>query len=153
MLQSAQCWTDHLLFYATLSFVPVAQRKSSHRRRRFNILPLMNAGFVSQFTDRVVYLVKTSRNEDAYGLTKLKIVKDGLLEASNTMLGLSRRHQPDWFTESEDILGPLIDRCNKLFSVWLYCPITIGIDNALNSETSCSTQSLGVQEQMVPGEG
>ena len=45
----------------------------------------MNAGFVSQFTDRVVYLVKSS----------WKTIKDGLLEASNTMFGLSRRHQPD----------------------------------------------------------
>jgi len=55
------------------------------------------------------------------GLTKWKTIniKGGLLEASNTMLGLSRRHQFDWFTESEDILRPLIDRRNKLFSVWL----------------------------------
>ena len=33
--------------------------------------------------------------------------------------GLSRRHQSDWFTEAEDVLRPLIDKCNKLFSLWL----------------------------------
>jgi len=104
---------------ATLSFLPVSQRKSSCRRCRFNILPLRNAGFLSQFADRVVYLVKSGWNEDTDGLTKWKNIKDGLLEASNSMLGLSRRHQPDWFSKSEEILRPLIDRHNKFFSVWL----------------------------------
>ena len=42
---------------------------------------------MSQFTDHVVYLVKNSWNEDADGLKKWKAIKDGLLEASNTMLG------------------------------------------------------------------
>jgi len=36
------------------------------------------------------------------------------------MLGLGSRYQPDWITEAEDILEPLIDRRNKLFSVWLW---------------------------------
>jgi len=86
VFRSAQCWTDHLLLCGTFSFVPVAQQKSSCRCHRFNVLPLRNAGFVSPFTDHVVHLVKSSWNEDADGLTKWKTIKDGLLEASNTML-------------------------------------------------------------------
>ena len=71
------------------------------------------------FTDHVVGLVRSKWNDDADGLTKWNCIREGLLDASNTLLGLSRRHQPDWFTEAEDVLRPLIDKRNKLFSVWL----------------------------------
>ena len=65
-----------------MSFVPVAQWKSSSRRCRFNVVSLKSITFVSQFTDHVVCLVRSKWNDDT----------DGLLDASNTMLGLSRRH-------------------------------------------------------------
>ena len=119
VFRSAQYWTDHLLLCATLGFIPVVQRKSSCRSRRFNVVPLKNATFVSRYTDRVVSLVRSNWNDDADGLTKWNIIRDRLLDASNTMLGLSRRHQPDWFTKAEDVLRPLIDKRNKLFSLWL----------------------------------
>ena len=56
--------TDHLLC-ATLSFIPVARKKSSCRHRRFNVIPLKNTTFVSQFTNHVVHLVR-SRAERYY---------------------------------------------------------------------------------------
>jgi len=77
VLQSAQCWTDHLLLCATLSFVPVAQRKSSHRRHKFNVGPLKNTNFVSKFTDHVVGLVRSKWNDDADGLTKWNCIREG----------------------------------------------------------------------------
>ena len=60
--------------------------------RRFNVVPLKNATFVSWFTDRFVSLVRSNWNDDANGLTKWNVIRDGLLDVSNTMLGLSRRH-------------------------------------------------------------
>jgi len=75
VFRSAQYWTDHLLLCAILSFVPVAQRKSSCRHYRFNVLPLRNVGFVSQFTDHVVYLVKSSWNEDADGVSSGNLLR------------------------------------------------------------------------------
>jgi len=104
-----------LLLCATLSFLPVAQQKSSFRRHRCNVIPLKNASFVSRFTDYVAYLVGSKWNDDANGLTKWGFIRDELLDASNTMLEFSRRHQPDWFTKAEDLLRPLIVKCNKLF--------------------------------------
>ena len=43
----------HLLLCTTLSFVPVAQRKSSHRHHRFNVGSLKNTNFVSKFIDYI----------------------------------------------------------------------------------------------------
>ena len=83
-------------------------KKSLCRHCRFNVIPLKNTTFVSQFTDHVVHLVKSRWNDNDDGLTKWSVVRDGLLDASTTMFGLSRRHQPDWFTEVEDMLRPLI---------------------------------------------
>ena len=80
---------------------------------------MKNTTFASQFVDRVVHLVKSRWDDDADGLTKWNVVRDGLLDASTTMLGLSKRYQPDWFVEAENVLRPLIDRRNNLFSLWL----------------------------------
>ena len=82
VFRSAHCWTDHLFLCATLSFIPIVQQNSSCRSHRFNVVPLKNATFVSQFTDHVVSLV---RSNDVDGLTKWNIIRDGLLDASNTM--------------------------------------------------------------------
>jgi len=84
-----------LLLCATLSFVPVAQVKSSCRCHRFNAVPLKNASFVSRFTDHVLYLVRSKWNDDADELTRWGLIRDELLDASGKMLGFSRRHQPD----------------------------------------------------------
>ena len=76
----------------------------SGSRHRFNVGHLKNTNFVFKFTDYVVGLVGSKWNDDADGLTKWNCIREGLLEASNTLLGLSRRHQLDWFTEAEDVL-------------------------------------------------
>ena len=49
---------------------------------------------------------------------EIKLVR--LLDASTTLLGLSKGYQPDWFVEAEDVLRALIDKCNNLFSLWLW---------------------------------
>ena len=66
------------------------------------------------------------KNDDADGLTKWTFIRDGLLDASNTMLGFSRRHRPDWFAEAEDMLRPLFDKCNKLFFAVAEVPKPLG---------------------------
>ena len=119
MFRSAQCWTDHLLLCATMSFIPITHKKSSCRHCRFNVFPLRNTTFASQFVDHVVNLVKSRWDDDADGLTKWSVVRDGLLDASTAMLGLSKRYQPDWFVEAEDVLRLLIDKRNNLISLWL----------------------------------
>ena len=71
MFRSAQCWTDHLLLCATMSFIPVTHKKSSCRHRRFNVFPSKNTTFASQFVDHVVlHLVKSRWDDDADGLNK-----------------------------------------------------------------------------------
>ena len=45
------------------------------------------------------------------------MVRDLLLDTNTTMLGLSGRHHPDWFTGAEDVLRLLINKRNKLFSL------------------------------------
>jgi len=37
---------------------------------------------------------------------KWNCIREGLLDVSNTILGLSGRHQPDWFAGAEDVLRP-----------------------------------------------
>ena len=102
-----------------MSYIPVTHKKSSWRRRRFNVFLLKNTAFASQFVDRVLHLVKSTWDDDADGLTKWSVVRDGSLDVSThlTMLGLSKRYQPDWFVEAEDVLRPLIDKYNNLFSL------------------------------------
>ena len=119
VFRSAQCWTDHLLLCATMSFIPVTHKKLSGRHRRLNFFPLRNTTFASRFVDRVVHLVKSRWDDNADGLTKWSVVRDGLLDASTKMLGLSKRYQPDWFVEAGDVLRLLIDKRNNLFSLWL----------------------------------
>ena len=102
-----------------MSFIPVTHKQSSCRCRRFNVFPLKDTTFASQFVDHVVHMVKSRWDDDADGLTKWSVVRDGLLVASTTMLGLSKIYQPDWFVEAEDVLRPLIDKRNNLFSLWL----------------------------------
>jgi len=65
---------------------------SSCRYRKFNVVPLKNTSFVSQFADDIVYLITGKWNNDADGLAKWGLVRDGLLDASDKMLGFSRRH-------------------------------------------------------------
>ena len=92
---------------------PVVQQKSSCRHHSSTKI----ATFVSWLTEHVaVYLVRSKWKDDADGLTKWSLFRDGLLNVNNTMLGFNRRHQPDWFTEAEDVLRPLID---KSFLLWL----------------------------------
>ena len=45
----------------------------------FNVFPLKNTTFASQFVDCVVHLVKSRWDDDADGLTKWSVVRDGLL--------------------------------------------------------------------------
>ena len=80
--------TDHLLC-ATLSFIPVARKKSSCRHRRFNAIPLKNTTFVSQFTNHVVHLVRSRWNDVPDGLTKWSVVRDVLLGASTVFIRIT----------------------------------------------------------------
>ena len=42
-----------------------------------------------------------------------------VLAAAETVLGWEGRRHPDWFQEDREMVESLVQKCNKLFSIWL----------------------------------
>jgi len=42
-----------------------------------------------------------------------------IVRAGNDFLGFARRHQPDWFTENQGSIQPLLDERRQYYNRWV----------------------------------
>ena len=64
-------------------------------------------------------LVNSKWNDDLNGSDMWDVIRDGMKEAAQEVLGWERRKQPDWFQHNHKYLEELIAKRNKYFKQWL----------------------------------
>ena len=64
-------------------------------------------------------LVNNKWNDDLNGSDMWEVIRDGMKETAQEVLGWERRKQPDWFRHNSKDLEELIAKRNKHFKQWL----------------------------------
>ncbi|XP_065176365.1 uncharacterized protein LOC135806138 [Sycon ciliatum] len=136
--RSAECGTDHKLVGLTLSlgcrrrFYP--PKSKAPDRRRFDVSQLGPADPTASEDDDLVrqatvaewYHTSSDCLQDAAPGTSVQdqwsSLRDATVKAATSVLGKSRRRQPDWFSASSATLEPLLAHRNTLFQKSLADP-------------------------------
>ena len=127
--RNAECNTDHQLLRIKLSakgkgVYSQARRKSSVCRRRFAVSRFMSrCGENSSgdkvrdaYTERVSTKAMEMWEDNGTVEEKWASIRSALVEAAEEVLGHEKRQHPDWFQESSEILEPLLQRKNLLYT-------------------------------------
>ena len=130
VMRGAGCNSDHRLLRA--KFVVGSKRyfrrtQSEINVKRWAVSSLQGRSVDSQgkLTTKGRYLMivdktlGTKWNNDSTIQEKWSTLKCALCEAAGTDLGYSNRIQPDWFQDSATKIRPLIEKRNKLYSLWM----------------------------------
>ena len=75
---------------------------------------------MQKFVHHVTQLLEDVWDEEVDGQTQWSVIRHCTLQACNEMLGRGGSKQPDWFVAAESSFQPIISKCNKLFSRWLW---------------------------------
>ena len=119
VLRSADCWTDHKLLRAQMKLQCITGRKSTITRKKFGISVLQSREISGKFSQEVCKLVKDKWVDDLNGSDMWNVIRDGMKEAAQEVLGWERRKQPDWFHQNSKTLEELIVKRNRRFKIWL----------------------------------
>ena len=119
VLRSADCWTDHKLLRAQMKLQHFTRRKNTNMRKKYDISALQSKEISRKFSQKVCELVNSKWNDDLNGSDMWDVIRDGMKEAAQEVLGWDRRKQPDWFQHNHKYLEELIAKRNKHFKQWL----------------------------------
>ena len=75
--------------------------------------------FARALTRRSVRILESIWQSAASGAEKWEVIRDGLTDAGQSVLGWENRRQPDWFKESASVLERCIEKRSMLFRRWL----------------------------------
>ena len=73
----------------------------------------------SRFGEKVSERVASKWQSATSTAEKWKVIRDGLKDVGESVLGWETKRQPDWFKESISVLENGIDKRNMLFGRWL----------------------------------
>jgi len=128
--RGAYCNTDHHLVCVKLKFGWNHRRnvvdKADQKERRFDVGKLYASGneagdhlVADQYLECVLERASASWPEDGTVEEKWKAVSAALTSAADGVLGTSSRRQPDWFSDSQSRLKPLLNNRNRAYTRWL----------------------------------
>ena len=107
----ADCWSDHILLRCRASF----QLARRHRRQPSNIIKtkldvskLRNSDTRESFTDAITNSLQVMNTDGDDLETQWSTFKDTVFDTAKSVLGYSKRKQPDWFDESNHEIKDLL---------------------------------------------
>ena len=135
VLRGAECHTDHQLLSVCLRVHEFrSYRGPKTLRKRFDVTALVcrkkNHPEAEDENERMRQtrtifqhaVVETAQSRwPPMGSVeeKWQTVRGALTEAAESVLGIEKRHHPDWFRESADALEPVLQHRNNLYMKWL----------------------------------
>ena len=105
VLRTADCWTDHKLLQAQLTIRHPARKPRVATKKRFDVGALKAEKIRDSFCEKVCESVEKHWSNAVNGTGKWEVIRDGFVHAAESVLGLERRRQPDWFRESGPVLS------------------------------------------------
>ena len=129
---SADCGSDHRL--VCLTFHLDGLRLSRHTRSgrrfgRFNVSSLRTCTGVplskdsntthKQFQKAVTDAILSAPSTDCTIEDRWTVLQSALVTAAEKHLGTTKRRQPDWFADSQEVLSPLIDERRHAYNSWV----------------------------------
>ena len=119
VLRSADCWTEHKLLRGQLRISLYVRKSRSVVRKKFAVGTLKDEKVRESFNKKVCEYIKSIWQSAASGAEKWEVIRDGLTDTGQSVLGWENRRQPDWFKESASVLERCIEKRNMLFRRWL----------------------------------
>ena len=126
--RGAECNTDHQLLRIKLRVRGKGgYHRSSPKKKnsKFDVGHLTGtsetcAARRDQYVEEVASKTLTAWTEGGTVEEKWGVIRSAMVESARDVLGFEgRRHQPDWFRESEGSLEPLFQKRSSLYSKWL----------------------------------
>ena len=115
VLRSADCWTDHKLLRAQMKLQHFTRRKNTSIRKKYDVSALQSKEISRKFSQKVYELVNNKWDDDLNGSDMWDVIRDGMKETAQEVLGWERRKQPDWFQHNSKDLEEWIAKRNKHF--------------------------------------
>ncbi len=136
---SADCGSDHRLVCISLALPHTRfdHHRSPPKRPRFDVSGLrppldsvdsvdgtgasqeqrkaFQAAIASELESRRISVEETDLTVESHWA----LLRDSIVQAGEKHLGQSRRHQPDWYVDSQDVLSPLIELRRKSYNCWV----------------------------------
>jgi len=117
----AECHTDHQLLRAKLLMARQWFRKGKKMTSKQYAVPLLSDARTGEemkqlFASTAAAMVKSKWNEDDPAEEKWQRVKNALTATAESTLGYEKRRNPDWFNENADVLEPLLQMRNQMYS-------------------------------------
>ena len=110
----ADCWTDHKLIHSKiqLQFCRKSKNRTSPGKVRYAVEKLSDPKVKESFQEKVkLWLdVKWKDAQD-----KWSVMRDGIIDSAEVVLGKSKNYKSDWFRESAVKLDPLIEEKQRSF--------------------------------------
>ena len=122
--RGAECHMDHQLLHAKLLMARQGFRKGKKvTSKRYAVSQLSDARTGEEvkllFARTAVAMVKSRWSEDDPVEEKWQNVKTVLTATAESTLGYEKCRNPDWFHENADVLEPLLQKRNHMYSRWL----------------------------------
>ena len=121
--RGAECNTDHQLLRIKMR---VTRKGGYHQPRpkkckKFDVSHLAGRDETRRHVYRERVGMKAAEAWDNEGTVEEKwsVVRSALVESGEEVLGHAKRQHPDWFRDSAEVLGPLFQRRNLLYTKWL----------------------------------
>ena len=131
----ADCGSDHRMVCLTLELQggAFARKKPAPKRHRYNVKLLrLTPGLSAEQRAAVEKCGEFFRSTVASRLPTVPPdsaevsveehwagIRDALTGAAEQCLGLASRHQPDWYTDHQDVLAPLIRERRVTYNDWI----------------------------------
>eukprot|EP00117_Sycon_ciliatum_P044947 scpid29576/ scgid32352/ len=128
--RSAECGSDHQLLCLTFALPCgrlVRERDQANvRRRRYDVAQLRvrtsdpdSPSPAERYQATIATELVDTWQEQHDIDQKWSNVKAAIDKSAASVLGFSRRRQPDWFREAESAIQPLLDERNRCYTDWL----------------------------------
>ena len=119
VMRGADCWTDHKLIRSKLQLQLCRKPKAytCSGRVKYAVEKLSDPKVKESFQEKVKLWLDT-RWKDAQD--KWIVMRDGIIDSAEVVLGKSKKYKSDWFRESAVKLDPLIEEKYKSFKSLLY---------------------------------
>ena len=128
--RGAVCNTDHNLVCMEFKLKKPYRRRHECKmeKRRFDVSQLRSgadgdtgceAPVSMRFVEEVLERAHAVWPDDGNIDEQWSVFRVALTESAASVLGYEKKHQPDWFRESSDILNPFLQRRNDLYTTWL----------------------------------
>ena len=110
-MRGADCWSDHILLRCRASF----QLARKHRRqpsntikKKLDVRKLCNSDTHESFTVVITNSLQVMNTDGDDLETQWSTFKDTVFDTAKSVLGYSKRKQPDWFDESNQEIKDLL---------------------------------------------